>query len=359
LFVQTCTACTAGYYCKKDWINRIKLSPGQYAAASATSASECPAGSSCSTSAATACGTDYTYSGVGEMTCTTAPTFLRFTSSASRTTTGTLRVGLGYSYISGNDDSRTDCGATNYCPGDGGSYAEYSGLNINTAAIVAKPAGDSCTGATYSNGGIACGNCSPGASDRSQCLTGTDADINTQFAESFYNEDDEREGVQVGCLDSADVNDGSDGTTSGGSGRICDIEASLAAAYAPSECDGIRNANNSTLTGGYKVKHSLTHYNYCSWCPDDLNCIFHNSFFTFFRGYLIQCAHGQYSANGDLDCNRKKTDSFCKDGYYRAIHTSDVDDQWIHDQDKRYECVAISVSPSASYQAVDTVYEPD
>jgi len=34
----------------------------------------------------------------------------------------------------------------------------------------------------------------------------TNADIKTQFAESYYNERDEREGVTIRCLDTAALN---------------------------------------------------------------------------------------------------------------------------------------------------------
>lgn len=64
-------------------------------------------------------------------------------------------ISKGYRQNPTNDDSQTSCGTTAYCPGlDGGTYAEYSGLNINVATIDPKAPGDSCATNEYSNGGI-------------------------------------------------------------------------------------------------------------------------------------------------------------------------------------------------------------
>lgn len=78
---------------------------------------------------------------------------------------------------------------------------------------------------------------------------------------------------------------------------------------------------------------------------------------------MINCPFGEYSANGDLECHRRKSDpvNFCQDGYYRAVHISDKDDEWVHDQDKRYECLPINKSPTdaVNYVAVDSTYSPN
>lgn len=64
-------------------------------------------------------------------------------------------ISKGYKQNPTNDDSQTSCGTTAYCPGlDGGTYVEYSGLNINVATIDPKAPGDSCATNEYSNGGI-------------------------------------------------------------------------------------------------------------------------------------------------------------------------------------------------------------
>ena len=73
---------------------------------------------------------------------------------------------------------------------------------------------------------------------------------------------------------------------------------------------------------------------------------------------MLDCPYGEYSANGDLDCHRKTADTFCKVGYYRTVHSSDKDDQWIHDQDKRYEWIPYNKSPSTNYVALDTTKSP-
>ena len=77
---------------------------------------------------------------------------------------------------------------------------------------------------------------------------------------------------------------------------------------------------------------------------------------------MFSCPDGHYSADGDLDCHRKKSDvsGFCPDGYFRTIHTSDINDQWIHDQDKRMDCLPINTNPpNTTYVAVDSTKTPD
>ena len=361
LSATSCSTCTAGYFCKKDWVDRIKVYPGTYAGTGATTATECPIDKSCTATGVANCGS-YTYSGPGGVNCEDAPTFLKFLSSVNRYEAGTTNLAQGTKFNAGNDDSQTNCGTTNYCPGiDGLFYSVYSGLNINGASIIAKPAGDSCT-TTYSNGGTDCQTCSPGVSDRSKCVNEADVNIVTQFAESYYNSNNEREGVAVTCLDSSDDRDVY-GTVTGESGNLgedCDIEGSGAGVYPPNSCEGIRDESNIAIKlGGLKVRHTTSHYRQCSWCPDDLNCEYHNSYFSFFNGFLMKCPYGEYSANGDLECHRKAADTYCKTGYYRTIHSTDKDDQWIHDQDKRYECISINQSPSTNYVAVDSTQSPD
>jgi hypothetical protein len=69
---------------------------------------------------------------------------------------------FGIGYEKNSDASNSGCGTTAYCPGDGSTYALYSGVNISVATITAKPAGEGCThvngtnaGTQYSNGGTA------------------------------------------------------------------------------------------------------------------------------------------------------------------------------------------------------------
>ena len=273
----------------------------------------------------------------------------------------------GYRTYSSNDDSYISCSTSTYCPGiDGGSYSEYSGLTVSTSSFTARPPGSGCSNNEYSNGGITCSTCSPGNSDRSQCRNAFNAYIDTQFAESYYNEKYEREGVTITCLDSSDIRGAYPGSItgtpsydSGAYGETCNIEASGSGRYAPGSCDGIRDTDNSSKLGGLKNKHSLSHYQKCSWCPDNLNCEYHNSFFTFFAGFLLECPFGEYSPNGNLECHRKDADTFCKTGFYRAILTTQKDDQWINDQDKTYECIPVNQSPTSGYTAVDTTKSPD
>lgn len=87
--------------------------------------------------------------------------------------------------------------------------------------------------------------------------------------------------------------------------------------------------------------------------------MYHNSYFPFFNGFLLKCKFGEYSANGDYDCHRKNFDTVCRTGFYKTIHSSDKDDIWIHEQDKRYECIPINQSPSTNYVAVDSTKSPD
>lgn len=130
--------------------------------------------------------------------------------------------------------------------------------------------------------------------------------------------------------------------------------------FPPDKCDGIRNPSSlGTKLGGVKLKHSTSHYRQCSWCPDDLNCVYHNAFFSFFAGFLLDCPFGEYSPNGDLDCHRKPTDVFCKEGFYRAVLGTEKDDQWIHDQDKKYECIPYNKSPTTNYVALDSTKTPN
>ena len=244
-----------------------------------------------------------------------------------------------------------------YCPGiDGMQYTSYKGYFTSPGDIVQRdPADQDCGGSKYTNGGSPCYTCSPGDSDRSKCIDTANNQIRSQFAESYYNEKDEREGVHITCLDSALENNDAVVDKSGAGQETCGIEASdTVNYYPPDQCDGIRDTDNDTKLGDPKNKHTVSHYGKCSWCPDDLNCQYHNSYFTFFKGYLLECPYGEYSSNGDLDCHRKNIDNFCKDGYYRAIHKNDKDNQWIHDQDKRYECIPINQNPSTDYVAVDS-----
>ena len=193
----------------------------------------------------------------------------------------------------------------------------------------------------------------------------TNGGITTQFAKSFYNQYSEREGRTQACLDSAQPKTGYSSETSspksGYYGETCNIEGSLTSSviFNPTECDGVRStSDNVSKVGGLKNKHTISHYGQCSWCPDNLNWIYHNAFFPFFFGYLLQCPNGEYSANGDLDWHRNNVDSFCKTGYYRTVHSSDKDDQWIHDQDKRYEWKPVNTSPSTNYVALDSTKSP-
>jgi len=369
LTATSCSTCSAGYFCKKDWIERIKIYPGTYAGSGSTSATECPSAYSCTASAASLCG-NYLYSGPGGLNCEAMPEFLqRSGGTGTRSESGTTIIAKGYRQTTGNDGSPTSCGTTFYCPGiDGGYSTPYEGYTVSTASFTAKPPGTGCTGTDYSNGGTACNTCSPGVSDRSQCRDETNGAINTEFAESYYNENDEREGVVITCLDSSAVRTAYPGSItgtvkyeSGNYGETCGAEASLVSGniYDPTECDGQRDTDKATKLGAPKNKYTLSHYRMCSWCPDDLICEYTNSFFSFFRGFLLECPHGEYSPNGDLNCHRKDTDTFCKTGYYRTVHSSDRNDQWIHDQDKRYECIPINQSPSTNYEALDSTYTPN
>lgn len=123
--------------------------------------------------------------------------------------------------INGNDYTITACGNTNYCPGDGVAYPEYSGVQISNDEIVAKAAGAECSGNVYSNGGITWYSCTLGSpTDKSNC----DND-STQFSPGFFNTEDQRENDVVSCLD----NSGEGGTAStdtGDSGKTCGIEGS-------------------------------------------------------------------------------------------------------------------------------------
>lgn len=44
----SCSTCTAGYFCKKDWVGRVKVYPGTYAGTGSTTSNECPNSKSCS-----------------------------------------------------------------------------------------------------------------------------------------------------------------------------------------------------------------------------------------------------------------------------------------------------------------------
>ena len=196
LIADSCSTCTAGYYCKSRWTDRIKVSPGLYAAASASSPTECPEGSSCSTSAPSACSSNYQYSALGEMTCHSAPTFLRFTTSNTRSPTGMTSFAFGRKTNTSDDDSSSECN-TDYCPGDGTTQAAYSGLTLTTGNMDIKTPGEGCANLSYSNGGTDCYDCSPGGSDRSNCQDGSGGNRTNQFAEAFYNGNNEREGVVI------------------------------------------------------------------------------------------------------------------------------------------------------------------
>ena len=102
-------------------------------------------------------------------------------------------------------------------------------------------------------------------------------------------------------------------------------------------------------------------YQTCTWCPEDLNCEFHNSFFTFFRGYLLNCSHGEYSKNGYNTCTRNKVDNdeWCEDGYYKVVLTSEFGNDWIHEQDETYQCIPINQPVPNLYTPIDSTYAPD
>ena len=148
---QTWSACQAGFICIQDWAGEIAIYPGTYAASSSSSWTECPASYSCTSSAATACGS-YTYSGQGETSCDSTPTFLTVSSATSRSEVSVSIIGLGNKASS--DIASASCGSSNYCPGlDGGSYSVPEGIVINTASITSKTPGYSWTSGQYSNGG--------------------------------------------------------------------------------------------------------------------------------------------------------------------------------------------------------------
>jgi hypothetical protein len=282
---------------------------------------------------------------------------------------------VGYSRVTKSTQS-TSAWTANYCPGDGGSYPKYEGLNIVGDAITPMTPGnaDTCLDGTYSNGGSACTNCLENISDRSQCEDGDGGYTNTQFARGFRNRFDQREDDYVACILSSKAS-GTNAGNSGTNGKTCDPEGTFngfdqssnaltgGISYIQSTCDGIRDSTTTSRLGGLKNKHSTQPYKVCSWCPNDIQCEYHNSFFTFYRGFMINCPFGEYSANGNLECHRRNSDptKFCQNGYYRAIHSSDKDDEWVHDQDKRYECVPVNKSPTdaVNYIAVDSKYSPN
>ena len=168
------------------------------------------------------------------MTCHSAPTFLRFSTSNTRSPTGMAAFAFGRRTNTGNDDANTGCG-TAYCPGDGSTQTAYSGLTLTTGTMVIKAPGDGCVN-TYSNGGTDCYTCSPGGSDRSNCQDAAGANQTSQFAEAFYNSGDEREGVGVNCLASV-VDLGANGATSGTGGQQCGQEGSSTSSriYGPND----------------------------------------------------------------------------------------------------------------------------
>ena len=154
---QTWSACSAGFICIQDWAGQIAIYPGTYAASSSSSWTECPASYSCTSSAATTC-SSYTYSGQGETSCDSTPTFLTVSSSTSRSPVSVSVIGRGSS--ANTDTASSSCGSSNYCPGlDGGSYSIPEGITISGASITSKAPGTSCTAGTsgtsgsYSNGG--------------------------------------------------------------------------------------------------------------------------------------------------------------------------------------------------------------
>ena len=60
-------------------------------------------------------------------------------------------------YKSDSDSTSSSCADANYCPGNGVSYTEYAGIEVNVATYSAKAAGTGCTpGSTSSNGGSPC-----------------------------------------------------------------------------------------------------------------------------------------------------------------------------------------------------------
>jgi hypothetical protein len=363
---DTCTDCTLGYICKKDWYDQVKVFPGTYATASQSSWTECPEGKSCSASADTGDCSGNTYSSLGDYVCNDSPPWLKF-AGGNQSHIFLSQYDIGYKIDSLPDQE--DCGGANYCPGDGGSYPEYEGLNIVTAAVTPKAPGDSCTDGTYSNGGRACTDCEENFSDRSECEDGTVLSYTkTQFARGFRNLINQREKDPVACILSSQAI-GVVATDSGTEGRKCDAEGSYdgtggdGASYIQTDCDGYRDPATASKFGGLKNKHSTQTYKVCSWCPNDIQCEYHNSFFTFYRGFMINCPFGEYSANGNLECHRRNSDptKFCQIGYYRAIKSTEKDDEWVHDQDKLYECVPVNKSPTdaANYVAVDSKYSPD
>jgi hypothetical protein len=341
-----------------DYSGQIKNYPGTYTNNDASSQSICSAGYYCSDARSSRSGVGNTYySGAGQTLRTPIPSFLYITS-GTRTEVAVLIAAKG-KVINTNQNGVTNC-ASAYCPGiDGQTYGLYSGLTHTTGSGVleVKVPGASCNDGEYSNGGIAWHDCSAGASDRSECTTSGGTAIKTQFSESFLNSATEREHATITCLPTSTSSAGTGSSASGYLGQICGDEDS-GTAVDQSECDGIRStSDNSTIVSG-RTMQTISTYGYCTWCPDDLNCQFHNSFFTFFRGYLLECDKNEYSPLLDLDCHRKNHDTYCKDGYYRAILTTEKDDIWVHDQDKGTECKAINEAASGTYTAVDSKYTP-
>lgn len=237
---NTCTACSAGYICKKDWYGQVKVYPGTYSGVTQSGSSECPEGNSCSASSSSisTCNSN-TYSSRGDYVCNSAPTWLKFASTGNRSHVTMAAFSLG-SKQQTNDASQIGCGTTNYCPGDGSSYTEYSGLNINGASVVPKPPGDSCSNGDSSNGGIECSDCSENSSDRSNCQNpGANSYRKTQFARGFVNTDTDRELDSIACLWTGKI-DGTDATETGQDGRECGIEGTF----------DQTDESGSTLTGG-------------------------------------------------------------------------------------------------------------
>lgn len=359
---SSCITCPSGYLCIKDWHGKIKVYPGTFSKTIISGSSklnECPEGRSCASNGSMSNCPNREYSGKGQIDCVTSPFWLKFSNHANRSQVGKTS----YSYMNKaktNDSIETQC--SNYCPGNGISYTLYPGLHVSGTTIISNTPGRNCHGGQNSNGGSPCTTCSQLKTDWSNCSRGNSHNVKTQFARSFLNRNNNRENKYVRCLHSADQIGRNENTKSGANGAKCNIEGSEDGFFPQNKCDGIRSTNMITLIGGLKNKHATQPYLRCSWCPDDVNCLYNNIFFSFFRGYMFSCPYDQYSANGNLDCQRKKSDiaGFCPDGFYKTIYTSDQNDQWVHNQDKIKVCLPINMSPTnATFVATDLTKTPD
>jgi hypothetical protein len=367
---DTCEDCTEGYICKEKWYGQVKVFPGTHAVANESSWTDCPEGKSCSDTGTTANCAANKYSSLGDYDCNDSPEWLRFTGIQSHIFMSKFDIET--IIVTGTPDVKS------YNPGNGKEYLLYEGLDTDTSTATIRPlaAGEDCEDNFSSNGGSACTDCDENFSDRSQCQDGTSPTsyTNTQFARGFRNLEYQREKDDLAWLLSSSAS-GTNATVSGSAGLSCNPEGTYdgtspvqGRSYIQSQCDGARDDNGDRYFDAngdidiIKSKHSTQPYKVCSWCPNDIQCEYHNSFFTFYRGFMINCPFGEYSANGDLECHRRNSDptKFCQIGYYRAIESFDKVDEWVHDQDKIYECVPVNKSPTdASYIAEDSKYSPD